>query len=100
MVIAQSRSFDLKHVFQYSLGPVPWALATTDGQLAKTQKAKLMEALEKTTACVDSTPSDAGWVIDAMVVLQSVRSPPQRLETLRRIFSDRCQSIFSSKSSC
>ena len=59
LAVAQSCSFDLKHVFQYSLGPVPWALATTDGQLAKTQNAKLMEALEKTAACVDSPPSDA-----------------------------------------
>ena len=38
LVIAQSRSMDLRQVFQYSLGAVPWALATLDGQLARTAK--------------------------------------------------------------
>ena len=38
---------DMCEVLSHSLGPVPWSLATTDGNLAETQKSKLTEALEK-----------------------------------------------------
>ena len=31
LVIAQSRAMDLCQVLKYSLGPVPWSLATQDG---------------------------------------------------------------------
>ena len=36
---------DLQEVFNYSLGPVPWSLASSDGSLAKTDKSKLLEPL-------------------------------------------------------
>ena len=39
LVIAQSRAMDLQHVLKFSIGPVPWSLATPDGQLRKTTKA-------------------------------------------------------------
>ena len=59
LVIAQRRSMDLRRVFQFSLGPLPWALSTTDGQLAKTPKAKLLEALEKDVQPADSVSANA-----------------------------------------
>ena len=34
-VIKQTRSMDMREVLSHSLGPVPWSLATTDGNLAK-----------------------------------------------------------------
>ena len=36
----------LERVLSYPLGPVPWALATSDGAMIKTDKAKLMHCLE------------------------------------------------------
>ena len=47
LALTQSRSMDLWHVFNYSLGSVAWALVSLDGQLAKTSKCMLLKALEK-----------------------------------------------------
>ena len=88
LVIAQSRSMDLRQVFQYFLGPVPWALATPDGQLAKTAKSKLLDALEKDITPVESAPPGAAWVVDAMAVLQSINSAP-------RTFAELAELVFS-----
>ena len=35
LIIMQKRSMDLKEVFKYSLGPFPWALAGSVGDLKK-----------------------------------------------------------------
>ena len=37
-LIQQSRDNDLKKVFCYPLGPLPWSLVTNIGQLVKTTK--------------------------------------------------------------
>ena len=47
IIITQKRSIDLKEVFKYSLGPFPWALAGSVGDLKKTNKAALLHELEK-----------------------------------------------------
>ena len=41
----QNRKDDLKDVFCYPLGPVPWALATSNGELKKVSKSKLMHEI-------------------------------------------------------
>ena len=46
-LMQQNRMVDLKDVFCYPLGPVPWALATSNGELMKTSKSQLMYELEK-----------------------------------------------------
>ena len=46
-VKAQSRALNMREILKYPLGPLPWSLACTDGTLAKTNKAKLAEVLEK-----------------------------------------------------
>ena len=46
LVVAQTRDMDLREVFKYSLGPLPWSLASADGSLCKTVKSKLQESLE------------------------------------------------------
>jgi hypothetical protein len=33
LVVAQTRSMDLREVFKYSLGPLPWSLSSADGSL-------------------------------------------------------------------
>ena len=45
LVVTQTRDMDLQEVFKYSLGPLPWYLASADGSLCKTVKSKLLESL-------------------------------------------------------
>ena len=49
LVIGGKREVSLRDVLTYSLGPIPWSLATADGSLAKTNKAKLLDAIENET---------------------------------------------------
>ena len=49
LIIMQKRSMDLKEVFKYSLGPFPWALAGSVGDLKKTNKSALLHELQKKT---------------------------------------------------
>ena len=86
---------DLRHVFNYSLGPVPWALATPDGQLVKTSKSTLLETLEKDCKPAESVPSDAAWIIDAMAILQSISSAPRTCAELAELVFSICTRPFS-----
>lgn len=47
LVIAQSRSLNLRDVLKHELGPYPWSLSSVDGSLAKTVKSTMMSLLEK-----------------------------------------------------
>ena len=87
VVIAQSRSVDLRQVLKYSLGPVPWSLAIPDGQMAKTMKSILLHLLEKDVPPFEAVPRDAVWIVDAMVLLQSLSNVP-------RMFGELVEAIF------
>ena len=63
-LIQQIRSLDLKEVFCYPLGPVPWSLATSAGELMKTNKATLMHELEKGSTSVDAIQRPFATIID------------------------------------
>ena len=58
----------MKTLLQYSLGPLPWALATPDGNLAKTDKAKLMPLLEEGTEPEEDIPPQSAWILDGMAI--------------------------------
>ena len=88
LVVAQSRAMDLREVFQYSLGPVPWSLATPDGQMAKTTKSTLLQLLEKDCDPIEVVPNDAVWVVDAMALLQSITNVP-------RTFGELAEAVFT-----
>ena len=75
-VIGKTRSMDMREVLSHSLGPVPWSLATTGGNLAKTQKSKLAEALRKEVPPVDEDSESVVWVFDAMAVVQALVQIP------------------------
>ena len=47
LVICGKREISLKEVLTYSLGPIPWSLATANGSFSKTVKSKLLDAMEK-----------------------------------------------------
>ena len=83
---------DLQRVFHYSLGPLPWALATPDGQLAKTSKSTLLDALEKDCQPAERVPRGAAWIVDAMAILQSMSSPPPTFAQLaEQVFLVTCK---------
>ena len=42
LMLSQRQDISLERLFQYPLGPIPWALATADGTLVKTNKAQIM----------------------------------------------------------
>ena len=46
LVLSVTRDISLEKLLQYELSPIPWALATADGCMCKTNKAQLMHALE------------------------------------------------------
>ena len=57
--IAQTRSVDMCLVLAFPLGPVPWSLASPDGSLVKTNKAKLLHYLEEDSQPLTIVPPSA-----------------------------------------
>ena len=54
VLIGQFRKIDLKDVFRYPLGPLTWSLADVYGLPRKTNKAKLLQLLEKGTPVTET----------------------------------------------
>ena len=63
---------DLKEVFKYSLGPFPWALAGSVGDLEKTNNTTLLHELEKELDPVEPLQSDYIIVIDGMAFVKKL----------------------------
>ncbi|KAG1692949.1 hypothetical protein GQR58_007170 [Nymphon striatum] len=53
VVLAVKRDLHLKHVLKYSLTSVPLTMSNSDGTLAKTDKSKLLDLLQKKLTIVD-----------------------------------------------
>ena len=73
IVMAQSRNLKMEDIFSHPLGPLPWALATPDGLLRKTNKASLATALQKSVIVADQLPPNPACVIDGMNLVQRVK---------------------------
>ena len=69
----QNRKIDLKDVFCYPLGPVPWTLATSNGELMKTSKSKIMHELEKGVTTVDSIFIPFVPIFDGMALVRMIK---------------------------
>ena len=67
---------DMKEVLSYSLGPVPWSLATAEGAMTKTAKSNLLLLLEGAVSPVEQPPSDAVNIVDGMAMLQAFKGSP------------------------
>ena len=78
IMVAKSRDLDLKEVFKYSLRPIPLSIASFDGGLMKTVKAKLMHAVEEEVSdlYVDRCEGNSAVLIDGMAFLQTISSIP------------------------
>ena len=82
IVMAQNRSFNMRDVLSYSLGPLPWSIALADGSLVKNNKAKLLQFLEKDMLPLDTVATGATWIIDGMALLQSMKNVPATLKEI------------------
>ena len=87
VLLAKSRDVDMKEVLQYSLRPYPSPIATFDGSMVKTQKSKLMQIVEEKANIdhLDSIPRDGCIVIDAMALLQTMKTVPNTFGELSKI---------------
>lgn len=74
-LIGQVRKIDMKTVFSFPLGPLPWALADPYGFPRKTPKASFAVQLEKGIHVTDRYPDNAATIFDGMAVLQKFKPP-------------------------
>jgi len=97
-MLSQRQDISLERLFQYPLGPIPWALATADGTLVKTNKAQIMHCIEALTEKVDvdaaqnpqtttqrdvtTVPENSVHIIDGNALLQGMTRLPDTFEGL------------------
>ena len=73
-IIMQHRNVDLKEVFKYPLGSLPWSLSGVVGELGKTNKVPILHYLEKDTTPLSHSPHNHAAIIDGMVAIQKVKA--------------------------
>ena len=72
-LISQSRTVDMREIFEYPLGLVPYALSDDMGMMVKTNKADLLAELEKGTVLVNCIPSNScSIIIDGMTLVRKI----------------------------
>ena len=77
VILVLQHELSLERVLGYPLGPVPWALATSDGAMIKTDKAKLVHCLEdKSHLSQRSTTGFQCYIEDGNALLQAMASLP------------------------
>ena len=77
VILALQHELSLKRVLSYLLGPVPWALATSDGAMIKNDKAKLMHCLEdKSHLAQRPNVGFQCYIVDGNALLQAMVSLP------------------------
>jgi hypothetical protein len=82
LLIAKSRELQMEEVLKYSLRPFPSSLATSEGDLVKTAKSKLLHKIEEDVpgACVDlPAVENKACILDAMAVLQTLTVIPENI---------------------
>lgn len=72
----------LRQVPQYSLGPISWYLANTDGSIYKSIKSKLLQSLGTEIPVADCIPFNSTVIYDGMCV---IRQLPKGLPTFGTI---------------
>ena len=71
-MVAQIRSLNMRSVFKFPLGRLPWSLAEPIGTLKKTSKAALLHKLEGPLEMIENVNGDYAMMFDEMAhVLQS-----------------------------
>ena len=81
LLIAKSRKLQMEEVLKYSLRPFPDSLATSEGDLVKTTKSKLLQKIEEDVPSASSVDLPAvenkAYILDAMAVLQTLTVIPE-----------------------
>ena len=80
LLIAKSRKLQMEEVLKYFLHPFPGSLATSEGDLVKTAKSKLLHKIEEDVpnASVDlPAVENKAYILDAMAVLQTLPVIPE-----------------------
>ena len=70
ILVAESRSVNMKDVMAHPLCPLPWGLANADGSLRKTNKAAFARELEKDVSPVEAIPTPSTCIIGGMGLVQ------------------------------
>ena len=73
IVMAQGRSLKMEDDLSHPLGPLPWALSTTDGLPRKTNKAALATTLQRNVAPAEHLPGNSAFVVDGMNIVQRIK---------------------------
>ena len=76
VILALEHQIGLESALQYPLAPVPWALATADGAVIKTDKSKLMHSLEEKSHLVQRPTVGFDCYIVGSAMLQAMVSLP------------------------
>ena len=74
-LLEQFRQIDVKVLFTYPLGPLPWSLADPYGLPRKSNKAKLSQQLERGITATEKYPENATSIFDGMALLQKLKIP-------------------------
>ena len=55
---------------EFSLGPISWSLANTDGSIYKSVKSKLLQSSEKDIPTMEEVPANSSLIFDGLCVIQ------------------------------
>ena len=81
---------DMREVLSHSLGPLPDSLATADGSLVKTIKAKLLSLLEKGHDPVETGSLSVVRLYNGMAMLQTLA-----VQAIPQTFGELADPVFS-----
>ena len=73
ILVAENRKLKMSDVLAHPLGPLPWALASGDGSLRKTNKAALARELERNVSPAEVIPEPSATMIDGMSLVQKLK---------------------------
>jgi len=74
MILAsQSRNLSPQDVLSHPLGPIPWSLATPEGNKRTTSKSVLGNELVKNSVAPATLPRPSACVVDGMVLVQKIQ---------------------------
>ena len=74
LLIGKSRNIDTQMILSHALKSAPLPFANFDGSMVKTDKSKLMHAIEESVPnpCANEAPAPNALLVDAMVLLQQL----------------------------
>ena len=83
ILVAENRKLKMRDVLAHPLGPLPWALASGDGSLRKTNKAALARELERNAFPAKVIPEPSATIIDGMSLVQKLKGNDKTFHSLQ-----------------